>query len=193
RGLELESLPASAVWLAHALWGAPAALVYEANVQTLATPHAALIEGVGTALGLALLAAALWLQWRGRLTLGQASAIALLALLIGSKVFSPQYLLWVTPLLALEAAPLSATGLLWLLTAVLTALAFPAAYEGVFSGAGQPAWPAVAWFSVARNVALVACAAMALWWARHPLGARPRPQAVADAVVAAHAPAAPHM
>ncbi|HEY7984824.1 MAG TPA: hypothetical protein VID73_11690, partial [Ktedonobacterales bacterium] len=195
RGLELESLPASAVWLAHALWKAPAALVYEANVQTLASPHAALVEALGTALGLALIAAALWLQWRGRLSLGQASAITLLALLIGSKVFSPQYLLWLAPLLALEAGPLSPVGLLWLLTSVLTALAFPAAYEGVFSGPGQPAWPVVAWISVARNAALVACAAAALWWARarQPDGASGPPPAPPEHATVAGATAMPHM
>jgi uncharacterized membrane protein len=166
RGLELESLPASAVWLAHALWGAPAALAYEANVQTLATSNAPVIEMAASALGLALLLAALWLQWRGRLSLGQASAVTLLALLVGSKVFSPQYVLWVAPLLALGAAPFSLVGVLWLAVSALTALAFPTAYEGVFNWPGLPAWQAVAWLSVARNVALLACAGAALRWVR---------------------------
>jgi hypothetical protein len=188
RGLELESLPASAVWLAHALWGAPAGLSYEANVQTLATPHAAVIEMAATGLGIGLLAVALWLQWRGRLTLGQASALALLALLIGSKVFSPQYVLWVAPLLALEAVPFSLVGVLWLVVSALTALAFPTAYEGVFNRPGLPAWQVVAWISVARNVALVACAGAALRWARAA-----RPATASEPAPAAQTGATPHM
>jgi hypothetical protein len=174
RGLELESLPASAVWVAHAAWGTPAMLVYEVNVQTLATPGTTNVETAATALGLALAVAALWLQWRGRLTLGQVSLIALLALLVGSKVFSPQYVLWVAPLLALEAAPLSLVGVLWLVVSALTVLAFPTAYEGVFSGSGLPAWQAVAWISAGRNVALVACVGATLHWARaaSPAGTR---------------------
>jgi hypothetical protein len=193
RGLELESLPASAMWIAHALWGAPATLAYEANVQTLTAPNVALVETVATALGLALAAAALWWQWRGRLTLGQAFAIMLLALLIGTKVFSPQYLLWVAPLLALEAAPLSLVGALWLLTSVLTALAFPAAYEGVFSGAGQPAWQVVAWVSAARNIALVACAAATLRWARKENAGNSWPTLVARQPAEAAIERAPHI
>jgi hypothetical protein len=195
RGLELESLPASAVWVAHAVWGAPAILNYEANVQTLSTPQTTLVEAAATALGLALVAAALWLQWRGRLSLGQASVIVLFALLVGSKVFSPQYVLWVAPLLALEAAPLSLVGVLWLLASALTALAFPVAYQGVFSGSGLPAWQVVASISVGRNAALVACAGAALQWARvgTPASARSREVAPPEVLPAGVSAAAPHI
>jgi hypothetical protein len=192
RGLELESLPASAIWLARAIGGAPATLVYEANVQTLAAPGAALAETAATVLGLALALAALWLQWRGRLTLGQAWLIALLALLVGSKVFSPQYVIWVAPLLALEAAPLALVGVLWLIVSALTALAFPTAYVGTFSGSGLPAWQAVAWISAGRNLALLACAGAALRWARAASPAGAHRQDVAEpGAVALVAPAGP--
>lgn len=41
-----------------------------------------------------------WLQWRRRLTLGQAMIALLCTLILTGKVFSPQYLLWLIPLIA---------------------------------------------------------------------------------------------
>ncbi len=41
-----------------------------------------------------------WLQWRGKLDIYWASLLTLLIVVITGKVFSPQYLMWITPLVA---------------------------------------------------------------------------------------------
>ena len=41
-----------------------------------------------------------WLQWRGKLDIFTASLLTVLVMVVGSKVFSPQYLIWATPIIA---------------------------------------------------------------------------------------------
>ncbi|HLX59600.1 MAG TPA: glycosyltransferase 87 family protein [Ktedonobacteraceae bacterium] len=41
-----------------------------------------------------------WLQWRGKLDIYTASLLTLLLIVILGKVFSPQYLIWITPFIA---------------------------------------------------------------------------------------------
>jgi hypothetical protein len=158
RGVEFESLPASALWLAHLAAGIPFAIGYEGNVTTVVSPLAGAASLAGACLTGTLMLAAAWLQWRGKLTLGRACVVALLALLAGSKVFSPQYLLWAAPLVAVEFGAEMPWFAAWAGVCLLTVLAFPVAYEGDLAGTGLPTWEAVVWLSAARNVALLALA-----------------------------------
>jgi hypothetical protein len=41
-----------------------------------------------------------WLQWRSKIGLAAASLLTLLIVMLTGKVFSPQYLIWVAPLVA---------------------------------------------------------------------------------------------
>ncbi len=65
----------------------------------------------------------LWLQWRKKLDIVQASIALILVFLATSKVFSPQYLMWLIPLLAYAGALnrfwLFCWGTVSLLTAIL--------------------------------------------------------------------------
>ena len=151
RGIATESLPASLLWLAHTIRGAPLAMVYEANVQTITSPLAGGATAAGMAVFVVIIAVTTWLQWRGRLTLGQACVAILLGLLVGSKVFSPQYLLWVSPLIALEYGADAPWSVLWALACLMTTLAFPVAYEGTVTWGGRQPWEVVTAFSVVRN------------------------------------------
>jgi hypothetical protein len=155
RGVAVESVPASLLWLAHAVRGAPLALVYEGNVQTIVAPLDGAATVAAEGLFVVAIAAAAWLQWRGRLTLGGAAAAVLLALLAGSKVFSPQYLLWASPLLALEYGAEAPWSALWAFACLATGVAFPLVYDGVAWGGRQP-WELVMAVCVVRNAAVVA-------------------------------------
>jgi hypothetical protein len=46
----------------------------------------------------------LWMQWRGKLDVAQAAIALLLLYIVTGKVFSPQYLIWLMPLLAYTGA-----------------------------------------------------------------------------------------
>jgi hypothetical protein len=41
-----------------------------------------------------------WLQWRGKLDIYTASLLTVMIIIITGKVFSPQYLIWLAPLVA---------------------------------------------------------------------------------------------
>jgi hypothetical protein len=171
RGIEFESLPGTLLWLAHVGVGVALTQGYEANVIVLASPLAGAASAVAALLGLGLMAGAVWLQWRGRLTLGRACVVALLGVLAASKVFSAQYVLWVAPLVALELGLDVAWSAAWGAVCLLTLLAFPVAYDDTFAWLGLPSWQAVVWVSGARNVALALLAGGLLWRADHARGA----------------------
>ena len=84
-----------------------------------------------------------WLQWRGKLTLPQAFLAILLVIIVTGKVFSPQYFIWLAPLVAY------AIGLedlfwfvAWCLISLLTTVIYPYLYGVKGHIADAPAVPA---------------------------------------------------
>ncbi len=71
---------------------------------------------------------AIWLQWRGKLDIVQASIAVLLVFIATGKVFSPQYLIWVIPLLAYSNALDGLLLFCWGLISLLTTLIYPYLY-----------------------------------------------------------------
>ncbi len=69
----------------------------------------------------------LW-QWRGRLSLAQSFPALVLVFVVTGKVFSPQYLIWLIPLLAYCGAFNRVWLLLWGTLSVLTAVIYPYYY-----------------------------------------------------------------
>jgi hypothetical protein len=66
-----------------------------------------------------------WRQMRGRLTVGQAFLACLCAVLVTNKIFSPQYLIWVLPVVAY----IEGFDAVWLVICVLTTLDYPIIYQ----------------------------------------------------------------
>jgi hypothetical protein len=124
RPMQVESTPASILWLGT-LFGIPAApdysfvsLNYVGALDIVLKPLSAL----------ALLAGCLWVYWRqghGRLTIGQAFVACLCAVLVTNKIFSPQYLIWVLPVVAY----VEGFDVLWVAICLLTTLDFPIIYQ----------------------------------------------------------------
>jgi hypothetical protein len=119
RPLQVESVPATLLWLAHLLgFQARSAFSYSADG----------LAGALAALSLPLLAAGcLLVHWRfarGRLALGRALLAYVCVVLVTAKVFSTQYLIWVMPLAAEDGDYVPA----WLLTCLLTFLDYPLLY-----------------------------------------------------------------
>ena len=69
-----------------------------------------------------------WLQWRGKIDLYMACLLALLILLITGKVFSPQYLIWVAPLVAYVGKLNWKWLVSWGCVSILTTIIFPFMY-----------------------------------------------------------------
>ena len=124
RPIQIESLPATILWLGTII-GIPArvnysftSLNYVGTLDPLLRPLSAL----------ALAGGCLWVYWRqarGRLDVARAFLAAMAVVLVTNKIFSPQYVIWILPVVAY----VEGFDLLWLAIAVLTTYDFPIIYQ----------------------------------------------------------------
>jgi hypothetical protein len=159
RGLHVESLGASlleaadrlGLYTTHVVGGF--AFELEGSLPTL-------VGSVSTLVQLAALAGVWLLFARGpatpeRLVAGSAAAVA--AFVAFGKVLSPQFLIWLVPLVPLVAPPAGVTASAALLVALgLTQAFFPERYRGILDVHGE------VWILLARNAALAALALVLL-------------------------------
>ncbi len=123
RPLQVESTPATILWLGT-LVGVPAHPDFSFVSLNYVGPLDVVLKPLST---LALAAGCLWVYWRfarGRLSLAQAFLATLSVVVVANKIFSPQYLIWITPFVA----EVYGFDLLWLLIGALTTLIFPYLY-----------------------------------------------------------------
>lgn len=124
RPLQVESLPASVLWLGS-LVGIPARPDYSFVSLNFVGPLDVLLRPL-SALALAL--GCLWVYWRqarGRLSASQAFVAVVCVILVTNKLFSPQYLIWVLPLVAY----VEGFDVLWIAICLLTWYDFPILYQ----------------------------------------------------------------
>ena len=180
RPIQAESFWASLLWLAS-LIGYPihyAATFGSLNVLSPLSPQLEQLDIVFLGIGLLY---TFWLQWRGKLDLFAAALITLLLIIVTGKVFSPQYLIWITPLIAyrqpagtasphnvngsntpgfwLRRAAVNAFNWKWLLSwgcaGLLTTLIYPGLYLSVPKTEDVPLLPEFGPLVLARNVLIV--------------------------------------
>jgi uncharacterized membrane protein len=155
RGLHAESLGASVLLAADRVG------VYDAHVVKRLHPAATrdLVGGLPHALGIvssvaALLAvAAVWLVYARRRDLEVAFAACVAGVLAFAKVLSPQYLVWLIPLVPLDSLLAGAL----LVSALVLAQTWYFHYRQLWA-IGWPVWPLLA-----RNLVLAALYAVLLW------------------------------
>jgi hypothetical protein len=76
----------------------------------------------------------LFLHWRGKLDVTQAFIAVLLVFIVTGKVFSPQYLMWLIPLLAYSGAYNRFWLIIWLPISLLTTYIYPYIYTSPLRG-----------------------------------------------------------
>ena len=155
RPLQVESVPATVLWLSGLL-GLPTSPDKSFHSWNLVGQ----IDGLlGVLSELALVGGCLWVYWRqliGRLTFGRALTLCLLVVICTNKVFSPQYLMWVVPMVAITEQEYD---LVWLAICGLTTLIFPYGYQWAWTPGplAPPSYPF--WFPALialRNVLMTA-------------------------------------
>jgi uncharacterized membrane protein len=183
--VQIESLPATfgALW-AHALHAEPR-FPYAFNSTCELAPGMGVAQMIALALGLIGIALTLALYWRRRVTLGLAALLIVGSLIVGSKVFSPQYLLWLSPLVALEYGADAVPLLAWGVVCLLTTLCFPYSYNGTLGDYfEQSPLTMIMLTAGARNLLLLALGGLALVWHARP--ARQSPATSARLTAGSH-------
>jgi hypothetical protein len=163
RPLQIESTGASFLLAAHQLFGTPLTQISSHGSDNLAgsTPH---LLATLQAAGAPLILLALWIAFaRGEATrerLIRYSAAAVCAFIIFSKVLSPQYLIWLIPLVPLVRGRRGlAAAVLFVSALVLTQLWFPRHYLDLAYGFDARA----SWFVLARDLVLIALLLVLVW------------------------------
>lgn len=168
RPLHSESASGLLYWITGGL-GTGVHTVYSFGSCNVVGSYQSLLTLPATALLLLGTGYALLRQWRGRQSLAHGCTLVVLLLLVTSKVFSPQYLLWILPTVAVYEG----IRLRWLLAAALTSAGFALAplcwaYPTTLLHAlSAPHWadstPVVTLVLGARTIT---CCALALWYLR---------------------------
>ncbi|GAC1358656.1 MAG: hypothetical protein NVS2B12_00740 [Ktedonobacteraceae bacterium] len=100
RPLQIESVPASLVWLVSTPGGYPLDHTFSFGSRNVLSPFSALAMQMDSIIALAGLCFVYWLQWRQKIALPLTCLLTLLIVLVTGKVFSAQYLIWVAPFVA---------------------------------------------------------------------------------------------
>ncbi|WP_291477262.1 glycosyltransferase 87 family protein [Corynebacterium sp.] len=193
RGLQVESVAATPWVLAAALHhladgaagdGNPWSISYAASKSyEIAGPGTDATLVVVTALTAAsVLTAVVWAvrrlvrdDWTPARAVAFSVALIMLVI-VTNKVFSPQYMVWVAPVVAVALVTsrrrvVTVVSLEILVTALLTTTVYPVFYDWLIS---NPPFPVAAVALVLRNVAVVVLAATCAWWAFRPAGPETR-------------------
>jgi hypothetical protein len=130
RPIQIESLDSTILWLAQGL-GYPLHFAYTFGSINSYSLLSSAVSSLSTICFLLGCLYTTWLQWHGRINLAQSFIALLLLFIVTGKVFSPQYLLWLIPLLAYTAAFDGVWALLWGTLSALTMFMFVFYYSRI--------------------------------------------------------------
>lgn len=129
RPIQVESLPASILWLKDLILSQPAYYQFTYGSLNILASGASIISPLATVAELIGICYVFWLQWRGKIDLATASLLTLLVVMVTGKVFSPQYLIWVIPLVAYVGESRRWWVITWCLIGLLTSWIYPYIYR----------------------------------------------------------------
>jgi hypothetical protein len=166
RPVQIESTGSPILFLAAHL-GYPVQIVASFGSTNVVSRLEGIVEFVLEILFVAGYIYVLSLQWRGKLDLTQAFIATLLVFIVTGKVFSPQYLMWLIPLLAYSGAFNRFWLIVWVPISLLTTYIFPYIY--IFASPLRvqvPYKPGFIESVTARNalLALLTLAYLFNWW-----------------------------
>lgn len=123
RPIQIEATGSTLLWLAKGL-GVPLWFGFSYGSINSFSPLSVVVERLSTCGFVLGCLYVCWLQWHKRLDLTQAAVALLLLFVATGKVFSPQYLIWLMPLLAYAGAFDAFWLLLWGSVSLLTTIIF---------------------------------------------------------------------
>jgi len=130
RPIQAESLGSSLLWLSTFV--THHTLSFDNTYHSLNVQPVHILTSLVTYgeqfLELAGLAFVAWLQWKRRIDLATATLLTLLVVIVTGKVFSPQYLIWVIPLVAYVVGTNWRWITSWIVICALTTSIYPYTY-----------------------------------------------------------------
>jgi hypothetical protein len=154
RPLQVESIGSTLLWLGT-LIGFPVHIVYTFGSINIVSVLGGVVSNLSEILFIAGYIYSIYLQLRGKLDIVQTCIALLLVFIANGKVFSPQYLIWIIPLLAYSGA----FDVLWLVVwgsiSLLTTIIYPYFYTRVIDSAKIPYLPGFIQIVSARNMLFV--------------------------------------
>lgn len=165
RPVQIDSSGSTLLWLGT-LIGHPANVLYGFGSYNVISDLDGVVEVLFSALFvLGYLITILW-QWRGKLDVAQAFLMLLLVFITTGKVFSPQYLMWVIPLVAYNGGFNRLWLILWSTLSIFTTVVYPYYYSAAPDIRRLPGLPGFVEFVALRNyiLLLVALAFLFNWW-----------------------------
>jgi hypothetical protein len=155
RPIQVESVASSFVWIASHL-GVPIEK-FEKTYGSLNvfSPISSAVSSLVSVLFFAGILYTYWLQWRRKIDLALSCVLTLLIVLLTGKVFSPQYLIWVAPLVAFSGETDWRWLLPWGLVSLLTTWIYPIIYTMTRTLSHVPDLPVFYPVVTARNLLLL--------------------------------------
>jgi hypothetical protein len=129
RPIQVESLPASILWMKNLIFSQPAYYQFTYGSLNILTSGATIISPLASLAEIVGILYVFWLQWRGKIDLATTSLLTLLVVIVTGKVFSPQYLIWVIPLVAYVGESKRWWIVIWCLIGLLTSWIYPYIYR----------------------------------------------------------------
>jgi hypothetical protein len=154
RPLQVESTASMLLWLGT-LIGYPVHIVFSFGSINIDSELAGVVSNLSEILFIVGYIYSIYLQWRGKLDIVQTCIALLLVFIATGKVFSPQYLIWVMPLLAYSGAFDRFWLIVWGSISLLTTIIYPYFYTRILDAAKTPYVPGFIQIVTARNIVFV--------------------------------------
>lgn len=119
RPVQVEFIGSTLLWLAQNV-GFPLTIGESYGSLNIISALTGIVATLGTLFLLVGYLSAIFMQWRGKLDITQATIAILLVSIVTGKVFSPQYLIWLMPLLAYAGAFDAFWNICWGIVSLLT-------------------------------------------------------------------------
>jgi len=154
RPSHVESTASTLLWLGT-LIGFPVQVVFSFGSVNMVSALGGVISNVSEFLFITGYLYSIYLQWRGKLDIVQTCIALLLIFIATGKVFSPQYLIWVIPLLAYSGAFDRFWLIVWGSISLLTTIIYPYFYTRIIDAVKTPYVPGFIQIVSARNMLFV--------------------------------------